>query len=377
MFTLKGKYNSANILTDAGIDDTTTSQIYTFLNHPAFAKGYIAIMPDCHAGKGSCIGFTMQLNDYIIPNIVGVDIGCGMYAMKIPGEMNDEDFKAFDEWIRNRIPSGFSIHESPTDAAHYNRDEADIFKDLAWRVGQKSGRVLESLGTLGGGNHFIEIDKTDAGGLWIVIHSGSRNLGLTVAQFHQDRAAEFCRKALVHGIPKGAEYLPREMGGEEYLGDMALAQLYARRNREAMGHIIMGFFDCDPEEAFHCVHNYISFEDDIIRKGAISAHEGERVLIPLNMRDGIIIGTGKGSKKWNMSAPHGAGRLFSRGQAKKTLSLDEFTSDMDGIWTSCVSHGTLDECPRAYKPKEVILDVIGETVDVEAVLKPIYNFKAS
>jgi len=373
MFTLKGKYNSANIMTDYGIDDTTTSQIFGFLNHPAFAKGYIAIMPDCHAGAGSCIGFTMQMNDYIIPNVVGVDIGCGMYAMKLPVEAGSIDFKALDDHIRKTIPCGFKIHDAPNGVSGW---EAGEFKSLARKVEQKAGRALESIGTLGSGNHFAELDVSDDGDVWAIIHSGSRNLGLTVAKYHQKRAEEFCAKALVTGIPKGAEYLPREMGGQEYLDDMFTAQTYAQRNREVMGVALMEFFGCEPEDKFHCVHNYISFEDDIIRKGAISAHEVERVLIPLNMRDGIIIGTGKGSKKWNLSAPHGAGRIYSRSRAKKELSVDDFESDMDGIWTSCVGKGTLDECPRAYKPKEVILDVIDEAVDVECVLKPIYNFKA-
>lgn len=376
MFTLKGKYNSANILTDAGVDEATTSQIYTFLNHPAFAKGYIAIMPDCHAGKGSCVGFTMQMNDYVIPAVVGVDISCGMYTMKLPAGLSQIDFQALDDWIREKIPSGFHIHDMPN-VKGISEYDAGQFINLSNKVGQKSGRALESIGTLGGGNHFISLDRSETGDIWVTIHSGSRNLGLAVAQYHQDRAAEFCRKALVTGIPRGLEYLPREMGGNEYLEDMKITQRYAAANREAMGAAIMRFFDCEPDESWHCIHNYISFDDNIIRKGAISAHEGERVLIPLNMRDGIIIGTGKGSKKWNMSAPHGAGRIYSRGKAKKELSVEDFESDMDGIWTSCVHRGTLDECPRAYKPKEVILDVIGETVDVEAVLKPIYNFKAS
>lgn len=376
MFTLEGRYNSANILVDGGIDDATSSQIYTFLNHPAFKGGYIAIMPDCHAGKGSCVGFTMQMNDYIIPNICGVDIGCGVYGMKLLSDVVDIDFEAFDKWVRENIPSGFSTHEKPN-VSSVSEFDVGQFVALSQKVGQKSGRVLESIGTLGGGNHMAEIDRAENGDTWVIIHSGSRNLGLAVAQYHQDRAAEFCRKALITGIPRGLEYLPREMGGEDYLEDMKVAQHYAAVNRRVMGVALMRFFQCEPVDSFDCIHNYISFDDEIIRKGAISAHEGERVLIPLNMRDGIIIGTGKGSKKWNMSAPHGAGRIYSRGKAKKELSIEDFESDMEGVWTSCVGRGTLDECPRAYKPKEVILDVIGETVDVECVLKPVYNFKAS
>jgi len=384
----RGKYNSANVMLSDAPDETTVKQIYGFLNHPAFKGGYIAIMPDCHAVKGSCIGFTMTLNDYIIPAVVGVDIGCGVLAVDL--QTDDLDFEKLDKWIRENVPCGFSTHgDGERNTRSLKRSRRENYVMLAAQTNQPAGRALESLGTLGGGNHFIEVDRAPDGSYWLLVHSGSRNLGLKVAEYHQNEAKKLM-KTMFHGDAyRGLEFLPRGHGFEAYLEDMTLAQEYAHVNRLMIASRVWaqflgrhkgvdgeGLLRLGGEGIVESVHNYIG-DDSVIRKGAISAHEGERVLIPLNMRDGVVVAVGKGSQKWNNSAPHGAGRVLSRTQAKKQLTVEDFKVAMEGIWTSSVGPSTLDEAPGAYKPAEVILDVIGETVDVEFTMKPVYNFKAS
>ncbi|RKY70358.1 MAG: RNA-splicing ligase RtcB [Candidatus Latescibacterota bacterium] len=377
MLEYQGKHNKATVMVDS-IDPATVSQIFSFLNHPAFAEGRIVVMPDCHAGKGSCIGFTAPLGGMVIPNVVGVDIGCGMAAVPLPD--GDIDFEKFDEVIRRRVPYGFRVHETPDENLEWLRsEEAEAFLDLSCRVGQKPGWAIESLGTLGGGNHFIEVDEASPGNRWMVVHSGSRNLGLCVAEYHQAIA----RKNFdgIGGVPKGLEYLEGDEAAA-YVEDMRLAQQYAEVNRLFILCRVLDDMFGIPWSSVSgsvvlCAHNFISPDDGIIRKGAISAHWGEKVVIPLNMRDGIIFGTGKGNEEWNWSAPHGAGRLMSRGKAERTLSVEDFEKEMEGVWTSCVGRSTLDEAPGAYKSSEAILDVIHETVEVDFVAKPVYNFKAS
>jgi tRNA-splicing ligase RtcB (3'-phosphate/5'-hydroxy nucleic acid ligase) len=399
MFTIKAKYNSANIMLpdESYIDDETKKQIYSFLNHPAFAKSYISIMPDCHAGKGSCVGFTMTANDYALPFCVGVDIGCGMIAIKLEGIKNI-DLNALDHVI-HRIPSGFNRYPNDQRGSDkpYNRNldailatfgkdignkrQMDILdiQAVADEVGTKFEDVVCSLGTLGGGNHFIELDIDDSGIYWLVIHSGSRNFGLKVASYHQAKAKSLMNEMFVGDAFKGLEFLPMNKGGLDYIHDMRIAQKYAVLNRYMIANSIVQYFIkasmCDFVN-ISSIHNYISEKDNIIRKGAISANEGEQLIIPLNMRDGTIIGVGKGSKKWNNSAPHGAGRIMSRSKAKESLSMPDYKASMDGIFTTCVTSKTIDEAPMAYKDKQLILDAIGETVDVKAILKPVYNFKA-
>jgi RNA-splicing ligase RtcB len=367
MITLNGKYNFANVMIDE-IDDTTREQIISFLNHPVFQKTYISIMSDTHAGAGAVIGFTAKLNDYVIPNVVGVDIGCGVLAVKL--NVPKIDFSAFDTYVKENIPAGFKHHQKP----HYLFTNASDISDVCSLIKEDYSKVWCQLGTLGGGNHFIEIDKHDDN-YWLIVHTGSRNFGLKVASYYQSKARELCQKMLVD-VPKGLEYLPLDLGGKEYLRDMRICQEFARTNRESITEKLLGFFRCEYSDRIESVHNYIG-EDNIIRKGAVSAKENERLIIPFNMRDGVAICTGKGNKKWNYSAPHGAGRIMSRNQAFKELTNEQFNQDMNGIYTTTANDNTLDESPRAYKCKEVIIEATKETVDIDLFMKPVYNFKAS
>ena len=389
MITYKGKYNQANVMIDT-LDQETISQIYSFLNHPAFAKTYIAIMPDAHKGSGSCIGYTAKMNDYIIPAVIGVDIGCGVLAVNLGASFAKKDFEHLDHFIKTHIPSGFGTRslseklpnkKTPTDV--FDRQLLSSVRSIAGQTGQDAAKAIGSIGTLGGGNHFIELDHDDAtGDDWLVIHSGSRNFGLRVANYHQDRAKELIRKMFLGADAyKGLEYLPIELGGQEYLDDMQIAQEYALLNRRTMVELIVGWVFGDYRshdlETVESIHNYISFEDNIIRKGAVSAHLDERLIIPFNMKDGVAICRGKGSKKWNYSAPHGAGRLLSRRQAKDTLDLEEFKESMKGIYTTTANASTLDEAPGAYKDMDIIVEAISETAEIELMMKPVYNFKDS
>lgn len=379
---LRGQFADAEILIE-DIDDATREQIKTIVNCPAFEGQRIVIMPDCHSGKGSVIGFTMKLGDLVIPNIIGVDIGCGIELYKL--KTNHIDFEQLDRYIRRSIPSGFQRRsENPLrgqyEEKYYTQKLEEQIENICRKIGLDPAVAFCSLGTLGGGNHFIEIDQDAKGYYWLALHSGSRHFGLQIASYYQQRA-----KRWVSAHEKGwkfrdLEYLPLSQGGEEYLEDMQVAQKYAEVNRRTMASLILKEFfgqRIEDTEAIKSVHNYIDFDDGVIRKGAIRAHEGERLVVPLNMRDGVIIGRGKGRKDWNLSAPHGAGRRMSRHQAKKQLSLDEFRRSMEGIWTSTVNIHTIDEAPMAYKPSKIILEVLPENVEIEAVVKPVYNFKAA
>lgn len=374
MIEIKGKYNKAVIYTDR-LDDDATSQIYNMLNNPAFCNTEIAIMPDVHIGKGSVVGFTMKGNGYFIPNVIGVDIGCGMDAYNL-GYI-DPDFGKLDAFIKQRIPAGRKVHDAPQ-KRYFSIPKA--YEELSLRTGMDYNRMSCSIGSLGGGNHFIELDRDDTGNLWLVIHTGSRGLGVKVCDFHQMKArehviSEFSGANAYHRM----EYLPLSNGGDAYLADMKITQEYASLNREVIARIIVKeFFGIFPEdlERITSVHNYYNFNDQTIRKGAISAHVGERVIIPLNMRDGSIIATGKGNNSWNNSAPHGAGRLLGRGDARKLIDMDEYRRSMEGIYTSCISSDTVDESPMAYKPADEIIKRIGDTVSIDFIMKPVYNFKA-
>lgn len=372
MLVIKGKYGVAKVMID-DIDVETRSQIQTFVNHPVFEKTNIVIMPDCHAGSGAVIGFTAPLNEYVIPNVVGVDIGCGIEAFNL-GSVKI-DYEKLDHKVRSLIPLGFSKRSTPRYAVNtLNKLLHANIEDVCFDTNQKLSDVISSVGTLGGGNHFIEIDE-NGDEKWLVIHSGSRNFGLRVATFHQDAAKSLMKKMFIGDAYKDLEYLPRGLGGNEYLADMMVAQKYAELNRKCISEDILSYLCIEPIDHISSVHNYIS-DDGMIRKGAISAESGQRLIIPLNMRDGSIIGTGKGSNKWNCSAPHGAGRLMSRSQAKKTLTLDEFKMTMEGVFSTSISYDTLDESPMSYKRKEVILEAIEETVEVDFIMKPVWNLKA-
>jgi tRNA-splicing ligase RtcB (3'-phosphate/5'-hydroxy nucleic acid ligase) len=368
MITMKGKYNSANIMVNE-LDQTTRGQIQDFLNNPSFGDSYIAIMPDCHKGSGSCIGFTMQMNDRIIPSVVGVDLGCGMLSWKF--NTKNLDVVAFDEYIKKCIPSGFSIHNKSIATSPWSGDT--IFQ----RLSLDEGKVERAIGTLGGGNHFIEAGFGSDGFLWVTIHSGSRNFGLRVANYHQRRAKELCDKwgAETRGMPF---LLADSDEGQRYLVDAQIAQSYASLNRSVMMGEIAKFIGGYTIDMVESIHNFIDNEG-MIRKGATPAHAGQHVIIPFNMRDGLAICVGKGNKKWNYSAPHGAGRILSRSKAKELLDVEYFQEDMKqaGVFTTTANISTLDESPDAYKDYKMILAAIEETVDVVELIKPVYNFKSS
>lgn len=366
MQIVKGKYNFANVMIDE-IDESTRSQIQNFVNNPSFRGSYIAIMPDCHAGAGSCIGFTMQMNDRIIPDVVGVDIGCGMLSRKF--DIESFDIPAFDAFIKENIPSGFAINDKIFQGV-------DFFTDTVKKIGMDEDRALRSVGTLGGGNHFIEAGYGADGKLWVTIHSGSRNFGLQIAKYHGLKAKELCAKwgADTQGIPFLIVDSPE---GRDYIADQLIGSQYASINRETMMNKLEKFFGVSPIDSIESRHNFID-DTGMIRKGATPAHKGQRVIIPFNMRDGLALCVGKGNKKYNYSAPHGAGRILSRSKAKAVLDVEYFKEDMKqaGVYTTTADVSTLDESPDAYKDMNIILENIKETVDVIEMIKPVYNFKS-
>ena len=390
------------------VEQEAVDQIELLLAQDAFKDCKIRIMPDVHAGKGCVIGFTADLGNKVIPNIVGVDIGCGMLCVSLG--QRDIDFDKLDKVIRSYVPSGRDVHEGRI----IRFEELQDLK--CYRELRDTKRIERSSGTLGGGNHFIEVDVAEDGYKYLVIHTGSRNLGKQVADYYQNLAFELMSgkdklyeeqdriikeykaagrkseiqnaiaelhrnfKAVNPNIPKDLCYLEGKYR-EDYLHDMRICQKFAYMNRVMIAQIIcnhMGWgVDADMPEYFECIHNYIDHDSNIVRKGAISAKYGEKVLIPINMRDGCIIGTGKGNEDWNCSAPHGAGRVMSRTKAKELVSLEEFEKSMDGIYTTSVNQSTIDESPMAYKTLDEIVENIKDTVDVLAIIKPVYNFKAS
>lgn len=394
------------------IEEEAIKQIDELLEQEPFKKCKVRIMPDVHAGKGCVIGFTADLGDKVIPNIVGVDIGCGMLCVEL-GKIG-LDLEKLDKVINDVIPAGRNIREQklldfePINELYCLRELKDVKK------------FNRSIGTLGGGNHFIEVDADDEGNKYLVIHTGSRNLGKQVADYYQNLAIELCsgkeemyqrkeeiiriykkqgrkdeiQQALKElykeyknnnpSLPKDLCYLEGKYR-EQYLHDMKICQKYASENRKYIAeeiinnyfkqHILYGV-PFQMKDRFETIHNYISFEDNIVRKGAISAKQGERVLIPINMRDGSIIAIGKGNEDWNNSAPHGAGRIMSRHKAKETFKLEDFKESMKDIYTTSVVEATIDEAPFVYKPMQEIIDNIKDTVEIEKIIKPIYNFKA-
>ena len=402
MFELNGKYNSCKIFTD-NVDNETISQLMNLLNQEFVSDSQIRIMPDTHAGAGCVIGTTMTIKDKVVPNLVGVDIGCGMLAVKL--EEKDIDLTRLDECIHQNIPSGFDIHDTAIASSNVDKVLAPVDVDKA----------LRSLGTLGGGNHFIEVDNDKDGNLWLVIHTGSRHLGLEVCSFYQNLAYEKLQnkasggslsektkeliaeykaagrhneiEAAVKRLAKEYQHssvsIPKELAYVEgddlahYINDMKYTQEHARINRETIANVILSYMGFHEVERFDTIHNYIDIENMILRKGSISALDGEKVIIPMNMRDGSLICVGKGNQDWNCSAPHGAGRIMSRGKAKESISLDDFRASMDGIFTTCVNTSTIDESPMVYKPMDEIITNVKDTVDIIDIIKPIYNFKAN
>lgn len=368
---IKGKHNTAIVFND-NIDQESYSQVVEFCDQEIFRDAKIRIMPDVHAGKGCVIGYTANLTGKVVPNLIGLDIGCGILCTNLgrftPG------YDKLDKFIRKNIPCGFERNKSAS-ADDFEKDFINELQEACDKLEIKFQEHLKGVGSLGGGNHFIEIAEDSMKDKWLLIHSGSRNFGLQVATWHQQKAISDCnRKGIT--IARHFAYLEGK-DRDHYMRQMKLAQWYARLSRREMTRRILNHFAIrDKPEQFETVHNYINFEDQIIRKGAISAHPGEKVIIPLNMKDGSLVAMGKGNEEWNFSAPHGAGRRLSRRQAKKHIDLEEFRKSMKNIWTSTISEKTKDEAPQAYKPKGEILQYIDETVTVVETLKPLYNFKA-
>lgn len=397
MKEVKGKYGTAKIFTDL-VEPEAIKQIETLLDQEFVDGSKVRIMPDVHAGAGCTIGTTMTIKDKVCPNLVGVDIGCGMLVTKLTE--TEIDLEKLDSVIREHIPSGRNIRDTEHVLAQFTSINKLICRD---HVDMNRARL--SIGTLGGGNHFIEVEKDDEGNLYLVIHSGSRHLGNEVAKYYQHLAEEqICgrdknnRQILIDSLkaqgrqseianelkklesltsdtPKDLAYLSGHLF-DDYIHDMKIVQEYAMINRAAMMRVILDHMGMKLLDIFETVHNYIDTDYMILRKGAVSARAGEELLIPINMRDGSLLCVGRGNPDWNFSAPHGAGRLMSRSEAKKTFTVDQFAKSMDGIYTTSVGDDTLDECPMAYKPINSIINNIHQTVVITEVLRPIYNFKA-
>ncbi len=365
MIFLRGKYNTAKVFTD-NLEPLARAQIERLLDQPFVSGSQIRIMPDVHAGAGCTIGTTMTIKDQVVPNLVGVDIGCGMAVAVL--EQDDLDLARLDRLIHQAIPAGFSVRKT----VHPLHSEREL-QQLRCLSAINADRARLSVGTLGGGNHFIELDRDDDGRLYLVIHTGSRHLGKQAAEHYQREAA---RAPAGSGIERDLAPCEGRLL-DDYLHDMALIQRYADRNRQAILEELVRLLRLDIADSWSTIHNYIDLDSRILRKGAVSARSGERLLIPINMRDGSLVCLGKGNRDWNESAPHGAGRLMSRTQAKKTISLDDYRRSMAGIYTSTVNRDTLDEAAFAYKPLDEILENIGDTVTVVRRIRPIYNFKAA
>jgi len=441
MFEIKGKYTSAKVMID-DVEESCVSQIFSFVNHIAFTKP-VAIMSDCHAGKGAVIGFTMPMTDKVVPNVIGVDISCGVRSVNI-GPTISLGFDQLDHKIRQRVPFGKNVHDKPvlnmkTDfpwrrvnvlaqkfALAYGSKfgvslqlptfDMDWFLDKVRAIGGDVGRVINSLGTLGGGNHFVEVGISTKGDYWVTIHTGSRNFGKRICEYWQDRASKKAKrlgkeehKALLADLKakyKGEELYRRVKALKEvpetpeaptevfscpddqrwlegadaqgYLMDMLFAQIYAEVNRDLIMDSILDILKIgDPIDTIETIHNFVDFQDFIVRKGAIRSYIGERMVIPFNMRDGILICEGKSNPEWNFSAPHGAGRVLSRSQAKKHIDLEEFREQMAGIYSTSVGTGTLDEAPDAYKDARVIEEAIEPTAVILDRIKPLHNMKDS
>lgn len=372
-FEIEGAVTKIKVFANQ-VEETAMAQLYKIASHSAFAGSKIRIMPDVHAGKGAVIGFTATISDKVCPNLVGVDIGCGVSAYNI---YEKPDFKKLDQFIRDNIPSGHSVHTDDVVGTSAEDDFMEKVCAIAREIEGDAAYYRKSLGTLGSGNHFLSIEQVDNDNCWFLIHTGSRKFGKDVADYHWKKAKRL-------GNHRSGELDLAWLDGkdaEEYLAHMKVAQQYAKLNRSIIANIVLHYLGIDSyhTEKVESVHNYIDFGSNppIIRKGAISALHGERMVIPFNMADGSILGRGKGVEDWNFSAPHGAGRKMARGHAKRKLRLEDYEKRMQGVWSSCVSEKTLDESPMAYKPYEEILESIKDTVEVTHRLKPVYNFKAS
>lgn len=401
MIEIVGKYNTAICYTDT-LENSAYGQIMAVCNQDFFAGSRIRIMPDVHAGMGCTIGTTMTITDKVVPGMVGVDIGCGMETVRVAEK--DIDFKKLDNIIHRDIPCGRDIRKTH----HELNDEIDLTQ-LRCSPYVNLARARRSIGTLGGGNHFIEVDRGEHGDMFIVVHSGSRHIGNEVAKYYQDEGFKaLCgnarfqidetieklkaegrnneidktvkelkkQRAMLTPIPKDLAYVEGQLF-DDYIHDMRIIQYFADLNRKAMMEVILSGMSLTEVERFTTIHNYIDTENMILRKGAVSAQKGEKLLIPINMRDGSLICVGKGNPEWNCSAPHGAGRIMSRKQAFSELDMEEYKREMSGVYTTCVNKATLDESPMAYKGMDEIVSNIGPTAEIVEQIKPVYNFKAA
>ena len=412
MFTIEGKFNTAKIFTDT-CDEMTAAQVKNLLDQPCAEGAKIRIMPDCHAGAGCVIGTTMTITDKVIPNLVGVDIGCGMLATKLKEKR--VDLPKFDSVSQAEIPAGMKMRAAPHGrAGEMSAGELKCFKKQYCKVSEDVFAL--SLGTLGGGNHFWELDRDEDDNIWLVVHTGSRRSGKDVAEYYQRMAYESLnilgdrrkkllaaqREAFIDSVkregrakelnkllkdwenaqPEAEIAVPYEVAWcegalfDDYIHDMRVMQRYAALNRRIITETILKSCKLHAEDQFETIHNYIDTDRMILRKGSVSAMEGERLLIPINMRDGALICLGKGNEDWNQSAPHGAGRLMSRSEARSAVSMKDYREAMKGIYTTCVNKGTLDESPFAYKSMDDIVANIGPTAEIVSRIRPIYNFKA-
>ena len=396
--------NNDLIIFSDTLDEDAIKQIHSFSNHEAFKNSKIRIMPDVHAGKNCVVGFTATIDNMIIPSVIGSDIGCGMFCANL-GQVNI-DYDKLDKVIRNRISEGSEKDLSVL--TNFPFEELKTFKRL-----KRIKRIKNSIGTLGNGNHFIEIDEDEIGNKYLIIHTGSRNLGTQVAENYQTMADLICNHDYLQYLRKTKEviskykalgrekeierellrlkndmlisnnYIPFELAyltdeyKDDYLNDMKICQSFAILNRYTIASAIAGEMGFSIDDYFESIHNYISINEGIIRKGAISAKSGERVIIPMNMRDGCIIGIGKGNNEWNQSAPHGAGRLLSRSEARKQINLDDYIKSMQNVYTTSVNKYTIDESPFAYKPMDEITEKIGPSVEIKRIIKPVYNYKSN
>ena len=390
------------------VEQEVHDQLKQLMSVKVFKNAKVRIMPDTHSGKGCVIGFTANLGDKVIPNLVGVDIGCAVYCANLGKlHLSDLSLAGLDKFIRENIPSGMNVNDDNNSVGYCGLQDLKMWKYL-----RNVEHLYRSVGTLGGGNHFISIECASDGTNYLLIHTGSRNLGQQVCRYYQSLAVEDCnvksekvkheterliaeyKEALRHKEIKDAirelrekyaavDKVPEDLcwlegdHKNDYLHDMRICQDFAWKNREEIARRIMSYLKVPSIERFHTVHNYIDFEDNIIRKGAIRCNKGERVVIPLNSRDGSIIGIGKGNEDWNCSGPHGAGRLMSRSKARQSVSMEDFRKSMLGIYTTSVSESTLDESPMSYKDAGEIIELVKDTIDIAEVIRPIYNFKAS
>lgn len=395
MIEIQGRFNTAKVFADT-LDEKARGQLSRVCDAEHFSQCKIRVMPDVHAGVGCVIGFTMALKDKVVPNMVGVDIGCGMYLCQL--QEKEIDYAMLDSAIRSKVPSGNTNHKKPIEEAeHFN------FENLRCFEGINVINAKRCLGTLGGGNHFIEVDRDSDGTLYLVIHTGSRNLGAGVAEFYQKRgyqvlsqkleekynallekakSEEEREKILREKEEEKASVLPHEayVEGqlfEDYIQDMKITQEFADLNRKIIANRLIDALGLHVVESFTTTHNYIDMDEMVLRKGAVSAKKGEKLLIPINMRDGGLLCIGKGNEDWNNSAPHGAGRLMTRSKAKETISLEDYQKAMEGIYSTCISTGTLDESPMAYKNKGEIVKNIAPTAEIFKEIKPVYNFKSA